>query len=73
MCQRQKKEQGKDYAKQDVVKFYLDRAGHRTEGKHCSTVLYGGLAVKGSLSVNEENSNLQTAASLRMLLVKINY
>lgn len=37
---------------------YLDRAGHGAEGEHSSRVLYGGLAVKCSLSVNEEYSDL---------------
>lgn len=39
-------------------KSHLHRAGHCAEGKHSSTVLYGGLAVKRSLGVNEEYSNL---------------
>lgn len=41
-----------------TVISHLYRAGHCAEGKHSGTVLYGGLAVKCSLSVDEEHSNL---------------
>lgn len=37
---------------------YLNRAGHGTEGKHRGTVFDGGLTVKRSLSVHQENSYL---------------
>ena len=57
-------------AKRDMLKRHLYRAGHRAEGEHSSTVLYGGLAVKRPLSVNEENGNLQTATRVRLRFVK---
>lgn len=40
------------------LKCHLYRAGHCAEGEHSSTVLYGGLAVKSSLSVAKEHSHL---------------
>lgn len=40
------------------MKPHLYGAGHCAEGEHGGTVLYGGLAVKRSLSVNEEHSYL---------------
>lgn len=41
-----------------TVTSHLYGAGHRAQGEHSSTVLNGGLAVKRSLSVDEEHSNL---------------
>lgn len=41
-----------------VLNFHLHRAGHCAEGKHSGTVLDGGLAVKCSLCVNKNYSNL---------------
>lgn len=41
-----------------TIMSHLYRACHCAEGKHCGTVLYSGLTVKCSLSVNKEYSNL---------------
>lgn len=44
----------------DVLReiIHLYAAGHGAQGKNCCTVPYSALAIKGSLSVQEKNSNL---------------
>lgn len=44
--------------REQVCSAYLDGAGHGAEGKHRSAVFDGGLAVKGSLSVNQQHGHL---------------
>lgn len=56
-CEKEK-QQHIFYQTRHHLKSHLYRAGHCAEGEHSSTVLYGGLAVKRSLSVNEEHRNL---------------
>lgn len=45
-----------------MLQCHLDGAGHGAKGEHGRTVLNSGLTIKCSLSVNQEDSNLQTAA-----------
>lgn len=50
------KEKGKK--RFSTIFAHLYRAGHCAEGKHSGTVFNGRLAVKCSLSVNKQHSNL---------------
>lgn len=44
--------------KEQLCSRYLYGAGHGAEGKHSSAVFDGGLAVKRSLSVDQQHSHL---------------
>lgn len=50
-----------------TIMSHLYRACHCAEGKHCGTVLYSGLTVERSLSVNKEYSNLLERNAIYML------
>lgn len=55
------------------LKSDLYGAGHCAEGEHSSTVLYSGLAVKSSLSVNEEHSNLLGQDTHLVFVFRLNF